>query len=110
MATAHFVTTNAQTYMCTDDERYRAYKTLITNIAESLGPKYVEWLAFHLDLHQDVEEKIQALDLLKLLEKKGLIGPLKMDTLKDMLSNIQRHDLNSKLVEPFERKFIKSKL
>lgn len=108
------VTVHAQISSCTDDERYRSYKTLVTNIAESIGPKDVEKLAFHQDadqLRQELGGNIQALDLLKLLEKRGVIGPTptKIEALKEILSDIQRHDLNNKLVEPFEKKFMTCK-
>lgn len=95
------VNVNARVEMCTDDHSYyNAYKKLITDVAETLLPGDCERLAYQ----QDISGIRSPLDLLKQLENKGKIGYSKIHELSLMLESINRSDVISSKIEPFERK------
>ena len=76
----------------------RVYRKLISDIASELVDDDRKRLAF---LHE-LGSELSALDIFSQLEKKGLFGPAKVCNLKSILSDMNRSDLISKHVEPFE--------
>ena len=76
---------------------------MITELAVSMSAEDVKCLAFVQGIPMDGE--FSTLELLIKLEKKGVIGPNKVQELSDMLADINRYDLICGIVQPYLSKY-----
>ena len=77
-----------------------AYKMLIQDIAERLGPEDINSITFQESL-PDSAKGFSSLSLLRQLEREGLFSPGNIRPLADLLGRIHRHDLVNNYVEVY---------
>ena len=81
-------------------DRSVAYTTLIANIAEQLRPNDVQAISKSENL-PDTYPHRTPLEVLHVLEMRGLFSQREIQPLSDLLRNINRNDLVHEHVEPY---------
>ena len=91
--------------MSAEADSRRVYRKLITSIASELDDNDKRQLEFQNELHVGPGGgQLSALDIFTQLEKKGIIGPAKINGLRSILEDINRRDLINRFVDPFDQK------
>lgn len=83
------------------EDIYKAYKLLITSVADDLHDEDVSKIVFVQDLPQNQSWK--ALDVMQCLEKRGKFSCYEIEPLEQLLKDANRCDLVTKYVTEYKR-------
>ena len=89
--------------LCIQD-RNCAYKKLIADLAQHLGPENVRVIAFNCSLPENLKQS-SALDVLDYLDKHAKFSPTNIQPLAELLTAAYRNDLVNDYVEGFRMKY-----
>lgn len=92
----------AGTYI-SEDRRKREFRSLVVDISEQIDPKDVKNIVWQVQLPSSLREK-PALDVLEYLYKHGFFSEFEVRPLAELLKDIHREDLTSR-VDAFWEKF-----
>ena len=85
-------------------DRYSAYKKLLADLAQHLGPEDVKVIAFNCSLPESLKQS-SALDVLDYLDKHARFSPINIQPLAELLTDAYRNDLVNDYVERYGLKY-----
>ena len=85
-------------------DRYSAYKKLLADLAQHLGPENVKVIAFNCSLPESLKQS-SALDVLDYLDKHARFSPINIQPLAELLTDAYRNDLVNDYVERYRLKY-----
>ena len=80
--------------------RNSAYKKLLADLAQHLGPEDVKVIAFNCSLPESLKQS-SALDVLDYLDKHARFSPINIQPLAELLTAAYRNDLVNDYVERY---------
>ena len=85
-------------------DRHCAYKKLLADLAQHLGPENVKVIAFNCSLSESLKQS-SALDVLDYLDKHAKFSPTNIQPLAELLTDAYRNDLVNDYVDRYRLKF-----
>ena len=85
-------------------DRNSAYKKLLADLAQHLGPEDVKVIAFNCSLPENLKQS-SALDVLDYLDKHARFSPINIQPLAELLTDAYRNDLVHDYVDRYGLKY-----
>ena len=85
-------------------DRHSAYKKLLADLAQHLGPEDVKVIVFNCSLSESLKQS-SALDVLDYLDKHAKFSPTNIQTLAELLTDAYRSDLVNDCVDRYRLKY-----
>ena len=85
-------------------DRHSAYKKLLADLAQHLGPEDVKVIVFNCSLSESLKQS-SALDVLDYLDKHGKFSPTNIQPLAELLTDAYRSDLVNDYVHRYRWKY-----
>ena len=85
-------------------DRHSAYKKLLADLAQHLGPENVKVIVFNCGLPESMKQS-SALDVLDYLDKHGKFSPTDIQLLAELLKDAYRNDLVNDYVDRYRLKY-----